>query len=202
MVTKRRTNINPRALLKLMEWGLLGYTAYRTYDLVSMTLPENSFIVAGLALAGIDLAFLIWQHVYSSKATTDPNQKAIALTMIIVTGVGIAATLIGDTFYQASHRNPAIKADFSQLAIWIVVAAIMANLIAVAVFDMIHADNQAALDDQQLAYAPPPPPTPVYNWPSQPILTQAVQQDPAPALATGQQLQQPATVTATVANPN
>jgi hypothetical protein len=117
-------------IVKLISLPLLGYTIYRTVELLSLTLPPDNWWVGLAALFALDIGVVGWAHYYTHNAQSE-DQERIALGMIwlCITGVGLA--MFGDTFYQTSHREFVnVKSDFTFWAIVVQGIIIMANIVA------------------------------------------------------------------------
>lgn len=83
---------------------LLGYTAYRSWDFVAMTLPPDKQVVAYFALAALDGGIIAWllSYLYGSRGAW---QRSIALIMVIVDFAGAVLMFSLDTLYTAGEAG-------------------------------------------------------------------------------------------------
>lgn len=126
METKKSSNW----IIKLISYGMLLYTGYRTVELMSLTLPPDNWWVGFFALFALDIGVLAWTHYYMHHAQSD-EQERIAFFMIWLCVGGVALAMFGDTFYQTSKRDfMSVKSDFTFWAIVVQGIIIVSNLAA------------------------------------------------------------------------
>lgn len=110
---------------------LLGYTAYRSYDILASTLPSDALVFAVMGLAGLDGGLVAWSLFYMHGARGGA-QKGIALTMIGVSLLGILVTVVGDSLMRSKIANLPEYVTLAVLwgvpiVIWLNVAAVVAT---------------------------------------------------------------------------
>jgi membrane-associated HD superfamily phosphohydrolase len=128
-------------LLLIVGGMLLLYTAFRSYDILSTTLPADAQLLAYIGLAGLDGGLIAWALYYSKSARGDV-QRAVAMFMVVLQLAGVALTSIGDSLlYSLGEAMP----EYITIAVvWGVPAIIAVNIAAVTVVHL--ADPQRALD--------------------------------------------------------
>jgi hypothetical protein len=82
---------------------LLVYSAARSYDFVSMTLPADSQILAVFALFALDGGLVAWTITYLHGAKG--WQRPIAFVMVIVDLAGVIAMFTLDTILNAGSNG-------------------------------------------------------------------------------------------------
>lgn len=139
--------------VQFLGLALIGYTAYRAYNVVMGTLPaggdSQEAQIAGLvALMGLDFALLVWSHFGAHKARNDEQQK-IADIMTVLQLVGITLTTVGDTVL--TRYGGAGFGILSTVVTWAVPVIIVTNVgavIAVKRFDPANQHERAEREIQ------------------------------------------------------
>lgn len=131
-------------LLTILSLSLLGYTGYRTVDLISKTLAPNQWALGIFALAALDGGLLLWL-VYYQYGARGAWQRAISLIMVGVDLIGVVVAFTTDTLANASASGLTQKLDPStaQTAIVIMSIVIAANISAVIIAHLLDPDAQA-----------------------------------------------------------
>jgi hypothetical protein len=134
--------------ITLLALLLMLYTAFHTYQFISIALPNGNKIWGYLALGAFDAGALGWllAFMYHSRGTV---QRVIASVMAVASFLGIAAGLILDTFLQAGRNGYTGKVDQGTVdtILWFAVAIILLHVFAggiYLVFDPQHLDNIAS----------------------------------------------------------
>ena len=129
-----------------LELALLAVTGWHTFSLIAITLPGDNQIIGYAALGAFDLGLLIWSSVlmYGAKGR---RQRAVALTMVTVSLLGITAAFFSDMFLQTARRGLTSKLDEFTITIIVIVlgVVIIANIVAAVVF---HASDPEHLKTQ------------------------------------------------------
>lgn len=107
---------------------LLGYTAYRSYDILASTLPSDALVFGVMGIAGLDGGLLAWSLFYMHGARGGA-QKGIALTMICVSLVGILFTVVGDSLMRSKVAE--LPEYVSLAVLWGVPVIIWTNVCAI-----------------------------------------------------------------------
>jgi hypothetical protein len=125
-------------LLLIVAGLLLGYTAFRSVDILRQTLPEDAQVLAYIGLAGLDGGLVAWT-IFRLKSARGEAQNAISLLMVIVQLAGVAITSIGDSLMRTAG---AVMPDYVLLAVtWGVPAIIAINIVA---YTAIHLTDPGA----------------------------------------------------------
>ncbi|MBV6449716.1 MAG: hypothetical protein MHPDNHAH_00429 [Anaerolineales bacterium] len=82
---------------------LLVYSATRSLDFISLTLPPNKQILAWFALAALDGGLIAWTlgYLHGAKGW----QRPIAFGMVVVDLLGVIAMFTLDTLYNAGSNG-------------------------------------------------------------------------------------------------
>lgn len=121
-----------KLLITTLGLCLLGYTAVRTVDLITLTLPGDKQVTGYLALAAFDGGLIAWSLFFMNGAK-GAWQRGIAILMTLVSAFGVLAALAADTFYHASEAGITRGVDpvFIESVVWVMVAVIGLNILAV-----------------------------------------------------------------------
>jgi hypothetical protein len=122
-------------LATLLGLALLVYSAARSLDFISMTLPGNSQVLAYFGLAALDGGLVAWllAFLHGSKGSW---QRAVSILMVIVDFVGCVAMFTMDTIYNTGKTG--LTTGLTEDQIWTAViglsAIIALNIAATVVF--------------------------------------------------------------------
>jgi|CXWL01.1.fsa_nt_gi hypothetical protein len=121
-----------KLLITALGLCLLGYTAVRTVDLITLTLPGDKQVTGYLALAAFDGGLIAWSLFFMNGAK-GAWQRGIAILMTLVSTCGVLAALAADTLYHASEAGMTRGVDplFIESVVWVMVAVIGLNILAV-----------------------------------------------------------------------
>jgi hypothetical protein len=129
-------------LLLVIGALLLGYTAFRSVDILRGTLPADAQVLAYIGLAGLDGGLLGWTLYYKHSARGEV-QQAVSLFMIAVELFGVSLTSIGDSLL---HTAGASMPEYVLVAVtWGVPGIIALNIIALTV---VHVADPSAQIEQ------------------------------------------------------
>lgn len=113
-------------LSTLLALALLVYSALRSLDFISATLPPDQQILAYFALAATEGGLVLWL-LYFLYGAAGAYQRGTALLMVIVDLVGAVALFTADTMLRAGEQG--LTATLSLDAIKVVILA-MSGVIA------------------------------------------------------------------------
>lgn len=119
---------------------LLGYTGYRTFDIMGMTLPPELWWISIFALVALDVGVVLWAayHVYHAQSKL---QETVAIIMVILCLAGVGITVLGDTLFQANKREfTSAKTDIAFWAIVVQSVIVFANVITATIVHMASPD--------------------------------------------------------------
>lgn len=117
-------------LLLVIGGLLLGYTAFRSMDILRSTLPADAQVLAYIGLAGLDGGLLAWV-LYLRHSARGDVQRAVSMFMVVVELAGVALTSIGDSLL---HSVGAAMPEYVLTAVtWGVPAIIVINIVAITV---------------------------------------------------------------------
>lgn len=125
-------------LLWIVTMSLIIYTATRSYDLISQTMPQGQQIAGFFALAALDGGLLAWLF-WTTRSSAPGAQRTIGTLMIIVDIAGIAAAVLGDTLM---NFDPSTREGIGTLAVWIVGFIIVANIAGTIAAEITNPDQQ------------------------------------------------------------
>jgi hypothetical protein len=118
-------------IVTILGGALLVYSATRSLDFISLTLPADRQILAYFGLAALDGGLLAWllNFLYGARGSW---QRGIAILMVIVDTVGAIAMFTLDTLYNtgASGMTAALSADAITSAVLALSLIIALNIIA------------------------------------------------------------------------
>jgi len=121
---------------------LLVYSATRSLDFISLTLPPDRQILAYFGLAALDGGLIAWilSYLYGSRGGW---QRAISLLMILVDLVGAVAMFTLDTLYNTgkSGMTAALSADELQTAVLALSGVIALNIAATVAHHLTDPDK-------------------------------------------------------------
>jgi hypothetical protein len=91
-------------VITILGGALLVYSATRSLDFISLTLPEDRQILAYFGLAALDGGIIAWllSFMYGSRGGW---QRAIAVLMLIVDVIGAIAMFTLDTLYNTGKNG-------------------------------------------------------------------------------------------------
>jgi hypothetical protein len=91
-------------LVTLLGGALLVYSATRSLDFISLTLPADRQVLAYFGLAALDGGLLAWtlSYLYGARGAW---QRAISILMVIVDVIGAIAMFTLDTLYNTGKNG-------------------------------------------------------------------------------------------------
>lgn len=136
-------------IVTLLGVALLVYSATRSLDFISMTLPQDRQILAYFGLAALDGGLVAWllSFLYGARGW----QRAIALLMVIVDTLGAIAMFTLDTLFNTGQAGmtTALSADTLQVAILALSAVIALNIAATIANHILDPDNLRAMAEEE-----------------------------------------------------
>ena len=118
--------------------SLIIYTATRSYDLISQTMPEGQQIAGFFALAALDGGLLAWLF-WTTRSSAPGAQRTIGTLMIVMDIAGIAAAVLGDTMM---NFDPSTKEGIGTIAVWIVGFIIVFNIAGTIAAEVTNPEQQ------------------------------------------------------------
>ncbi len=91
-------------VLYIYDAILLIYTGWRSYDLISGTVPSGWEIMGFIALLALDIGSIIWTYLWMKNAS-NKWQNNIAMTMFWLDMAGVALTSITDSLLYGDSEN-------------------------------------------------------------------------------------------------
>ena len=83
-------------LILLFDGILLMYTGWRSFDLLSGTVPTGWEIMAFIGLLALDIGAVLWSYIWIFNSSTDWQDK-IAMVFFVIDMSGVALTSITDS---------------------------------------------------------------------------------------------------------
>jgi hypothetical protein len=130
-------------LVTVLGLALLVYSAMRSLDFISLTLPPDRVILAYFGLAALDGGLVFWllNFLYGARGGW---QRAIAILMVIIDFVGAVTMFTLDTLYNTGKTGmtAAMGPDEIQTALLALSAIIAINIGATVAHHIVDPDNR------------------------------------------------------------
>ncbi len=128
---------------------LLIYSATRSLDFISLTLPADKQILAFFGLAALDGGLIFWLLNFQNGARG--WQRPIALLMVFIDFVGCVAMFTMDTFYNTGQAGltAALSAGEIKIAIIALSAVIALNVGAVVMHHIMDPDSLRQMAEEE-----------------------------------------------------
>ena len=126
----------------LLGGVLLIYTGWRSFDLLSNSVPDDWKIIAFVGLFGLDFGLIGWALAYAKGATTS-TQKMLAKTFIVVDALGVLISGLADSLMY-NESGDAIYQTFEPIVMFLIPIIIMGNAFATLAYKL--ADEQIIED--------------------------------------------------------
>jgi hypothetical protein len=140
-------------MVSLLALALLVYSATRSLDFITLTLPPDKQILAYFALAALDGGLLAWllSYLYGSRGAW---QRAISLLMVIVDLLGAVAMFTFDALYRSAEHGliAGLSPEVAQTAI-IGLSAVIALNIAATVAHHLTDPEKLKMQAEEEAFA-------------------------------------------------
>ena len=143
-------------LILLFDGILLIYTGWRSFDLLSGTVPSGWEVMAFIGLLALDIGAVIWSYIWIFNSTTK-WQDRIAMIFFVIDMSGVALTSITDSLMYGDEEG-VMLAMLEPMTMVIIPIIIIANVIAGIVYHQLEAkardESQRQQDEElQLHYA-------------------------------------------------
>lgn len=113
---------------------LLIYTAWRSYDLLSGTVPEGMEIMAIVGLIGLDIGAVLWSLVWIFGSATK-YQDWIAMTFFIIDITGVILTSLTDSLLYGDSEG-VMYTMLEPVAMVLIPMIILGNVVAGFIYHM------------------------------------------------------------------
>ncbi len=133
-------------LILLFDGILLMYTGWRSFDLLSGTVPTGWEIMAFIGLLALDIGAVLWSYIWIFNSSTD-WQDRIAMIFFVVDMSGVALTSITDSLLYGD-KDGVIFTMLEPVAMIIIPIIIFSNVIAGIVYHF-TSDNTRARRNQR-----------------------------------------------------
>jgi len=132
---------------EILKWGLLVYSGYRSFDILSTTAGNFNMLFVIVGLLGLDGGALVWSHLYEKKAEGNQATLAALLTVADIVGVGLA--MIADMLMHS--KMGADYTDFiGSVSVWVVGAIMFLNIVGGLVYPMLSPAAERARKEKEL----------------------------------------------------
>ena len=135
-------------LILLFDGILLIYTGWRSFDLLSGTVPSGWEVMAFIGLLALDIGAVIWSYIWIFNSTTK-WQDRIAMIFFVIDMSGVALTSITDSLMYGDEEG-VMLAMLEPMTMVIIPIIIIANVIAGIVYHFTSADTRARRTKRQL----------------------------------------------------
>ncbi len=119
-------------LILIFDGILLLYTGWRSFDLLSGTVPNGWEIMAFIGLLALDFGAVIWSYIWIFNSTTD-WQDRIAMIFFVVDMTGVALTSITDSLLYGDNEG-VVFTMLEPIAMLLIPIIIFGNVIAGIVY--------------------------------------------------------------------
>ncbi len=135
-------------LILLFDGILLIYTGWRSFDLLSGTVPAGWEVMAFIGLLALDIGAVIWSYIWIFNSTTK-WQDRIAMIFFVIDMSGVALTSITDSLMYGDEEG-VMLAMLEPMTMVIIPVIIIANVIAGIVYHFTSAETRARRTQRQL----------------------------------------------------
>lgn len=136
-------------LATLLALALLVYSAMRSLDFISLTLPPDNQVLAYFGLAALDGGLVIWllNFLYGAKGG---YQRGISLLMIIVDFAGAVIMFTMDTLYNTGQAGmtAVMTTGEMQTAVLALSIIIALNIGATVAHHILDPDNRQRMAEE------------------------------------------------------
>jgi len=147
--------MNKRYLMLALEFVLIGYFAFRSFDFLTSTLGYLSPTVQTMAgivyVLATDISFLLWRHVAGPNASTE-RQHSVAdamswLLMVFAISTTAADTLLHNTQFVVNLEwaNP--------IWLFLPVASVATNLVGLKLYEDLDAEHLQTMAERSVEFA-------------------------------------------------
>ena len=140
-----KTDTSPKIdsiVIWLLGAVLLLYTSWRSFDILSKSVPDEWKIIAFVGLFGLDFGLIGWALAYAKGATTG-TQKMLAKTFIVIDALGVLISGLADSLMYNANGD-AIYQTFEPIVMFLIPIIIMGNGFATLAYKL--ADEQVIED--------------------------------------------------------
>lgn len=133
----------------------VGFTVWRTYDLLSLTIAAvpnpgpKELVMPWLGVAMFDAGTIMWLVVFLTRAEGGGQRATSLVTSALDLILVIAAT--GFDLFLGGQTIAEIPADTGNLALWTVIAAVAINVIALWLYHILDPEALDASADKDTA---------------------------------------------------
>lgn len=136
-------------VVSILALALLAYSAARSLDFISLTLPPDQKILAWFGLAALDGGLIAWllAFLYGSSGW----QRPIAGLMILVDFLGVCAMFTLDTLYQSGKAGmvATMGADEMRGVVLLLSGVIAANIGATVAHHLMEPGRLRAMAEEE-----------------------------------------------------
>lgn len=135
-------------LILLFDGILLIYTGWRSFDLLSGTVPSGWEVMAFIGLLALDIGAVIWSYIWIFNSTTK-WQDRIAMIFFVIDMSGVALTSITDSLLYGDGDG-VMLAMLEPMTMVIIPIIIIANVVAGIVYHFTSAETRVRRSKRQL----------------------------------------------------
>ena len=108
-----------KILVTVLGLALLIYSATRSVDFISLTLPADKQILAWFGLAALDGGIIVWllAFMYGSHGGA---QRGISIIMVLVDFIGAVAMFTADTVFNTGKMGLTVAFDQSSMLTFVI----------------------------------------------------------------------------------
>ena len=119
-------------VILIFDFILLIYTGWRSYDILSKSVPSGWEIMGMIGLVALDIGAIVWSYIWIFNSSTK-WQDRIAMTFFVIDMSGVALTSITDSLLYGD-ADGVMYALFQPIAMIVIPVIIISNVIAGIVY--------------------------------------------------------------------
>jgi len=135
-------------LILLFDGILLIYTGWRSFDLLSGTVPSGWEVMAFIGLLALDIGAVLWSYIWMFNSTTE-WQDRIAMIFFVIDMSGVALTSITDSLLYGDEES-VMLAMLEPITMVIIPIIIISNVIAGIAYHLTSAETRTRRTQRQL----------------------------------------------------
>ena len=128
-------------IVLLLDAVLLIYTAWRSYDFLTTTVPNGFQMLAMVGLWGLDIGAVAWSLVWIF-GSTEKYQDWTSMTFFVIDLVGVVLTSLTDSLMYGA-KGGAMTGTLSGVAIVVIPLIVVFNVVAGFIYHMTSPETKA-----------------------------------------------------------
>jgi hypothetical protein len=125
----------------ILDAVLMIYTAWRSYDFLTTTMPNGFQILAGVGLWGLDIGAVAWSLVWIF-GSTETYQDWTAMSFFIIDLIGVVLTSLTDSLMYGD-KGGAMTGMLSGIAVVAIPLVVVMNVVGGFVYHLTSPETKA-----------------------------------------------------------